>query len=68
MTDTERRRAKACQFAATLMADELRDDGDWVARLWSATVFFERYMELGADGTRKDFGPKRPRKLKLAEG
>lgn len=33
--------------------------------LWCLTVFFEMYLRKGSAGTRKDFGPKGPVKLKL---
>lgn len=32
-------------------------------RLWALVVFAEAYLEDGADGTRKDFGPKAGLKL-----
>jgi len=34
---------------------------------WSLVVFFERYLRDGAKGTLKDFGPKKPEKLKVVE-
>jgi hypothetical protein len=30
--------------------------------MWALAVFFDRYCQVGADKTRKDFGPKRPKK------
>ncbi len=34
---------------------------------WSLAVFFECYITGGAEGTRKEFGPRKPRKLKLVK-
>jgi hypothetical protein len=36
-----------------------------IPQLWSYAVFFESYIGEGAVGTRSDFGPKRPAKLKI---
>jgi hypothetical protein len=33
-------------------------------RIWSVTVFFEKYICDGAEGTIQDFGPKEPAELK----
>jgi hypothetical protein len=33
-----------------------------IEELWSLTVFFERYLERGARGTLKQFGPAEPGK------
>lgn len=57
-----RRREKACEFAAIVLAGQPVDDR--IPYGWSLAVFFERYMALGASGTAKDFGPKKPPKLK----
>lgn len=62
-----KRRIKACEFAAHLLATWDNEDGI-CPRLWSATVFFESYMTKGATHTMKDFGPKKPKKLKLVSG
>jgi hypothetical protein len=35
--------------------------------LWSTTVFFDRYLLLGADGTIDDFGPREPIQLRSIE-
>jgi hypothetical protein len=36
-------------------------------RIWSLTVFFEKYICDGGDGTADDFGPKEPIVLKSIE-
>ncbi len=59
-------RIKACELAAAVMAH--RTDERLVPQLWSAVVFFENYIDEGASGTRKAFGPKKPRKLKIVRG
>jgi hypothetical protein len=56
----------ACELAALVLAG--RHDYDFVPHGWSLAVFFETYIEHGADGTRKDFGPKKPAKLKAIKG
>lgn len=60
-----RNRELACKYAAMLMGND-HDSPDWGQRLWSATVFFEEYLDKGASGTRDDFGPKDPTELKIA--
>ena len=60
-----RRREKACEFAAIVLAGQPVDDR--IPYGWSLAVFFERYMAYGADGTMKDFGPKKPKKLKMVD-
>jgi hypothetical protein len=35
------------------------------AELWALTVFFERYLERGAKGTLKQFGPAKAKKAKI---
>jgi hypothetical protein len=50
-------------MAATTIQGEILS-GDVSSRLWSATVFFEKYMLDGADGTAEDFGYKDPVTLK----
>ena len=57
-----RNRELACKYAAMLMGNDHETD-DWGQRLWSATVFFEAYLARGAQGTLRDFGPKKPTKL-----
>lgn len=59
-------RWQACKMAATSIQGEILN-GDVCQRLWSATVFFERYMRFGGDGTLEDFGPKEPIILKPVE-
>lgn len=58
-------RVKACELAATVMAG--RPDEAFVPILWSLCVFFENYIDEGADGTRRYFGPKKPVKLKIVK-
>lgn len=60
-------RREACRLSALAMQGEF-SDGDISQRLWSLTVFFERYMLMGAEGTLEDFGPKEPVDLKAVEG
>jgi hypothetical protein len=59
-------RWQACKYAAAAMAS-LREDEEAGRRVWSYAVFFERYMIVGAEGTREDFGPKDPIELRLAK-
>ena len=59
-----RRREIACQCAAEIMAS--RPDQDMVPALWSLSVFFDAYMARGAEGAKRDFGPKKPAKLRIA--
>jgi hypothetical protein len=56
-------RIKACQLAALVLSG--RPNDELVPRAWSLTVFFENYIDQGAAGTRKDFGPKKAVKLKV---
>lgn len=54
-------RVRACELAATVMASH--ESGEpYAPKIWSLCVFFEQYIEFGADGTMKDFGPKKRRK------
>ena len=65
MTDRslKRDRIKACELAAIVMAGR---PGDNPAPLvWSLAVFFESYIAEGANGTQRDFGPKKPVKLRV---
>jgi hypothetical protein len=57
-------RIKACKLAAKVMAG--RPDDQVVPMLWSLCVFFENYIDCGAKWTQKDFGPKKPVKLRVA--
>lgn len=52
-------RIEACRLAAQVFQSD-----EYIPKLWSLAVFFENYMKEGAEGTRKDFGPKKPVKLK----
>lgn len=56
-------RIVACELAALVMSG--RGDETPVPMIWSLTVFFEEYITKGAPGTAKNFGPKKPAKLKL---
>ena len=60
----DRRRQLACAYAAQVMQGRGMD-GDIACRVWSLTVYFETYMAEGSEGTRKDFGFKRPPRLKI---
>lgn len=62
---SKKTRIKACELAAEVMAG--RPNELCVPHLWSLAVFFENYIDLGADGTRRDFGPKKPKKLKVVK-
>ncbi len=59
-------RIKACELAAEVMSG--RPDDLCIPNLWSLAVFFERYIDAGSSGTIKDFGPKKPVKLKVKNG
>lgn len=61
-------RIKACELAAEVLAGHAWEDAAPMPLGWSLAVFFEGYMLKGAKGTLKDFGPKRPRKLKSIRG
>lgn len=62
--DGLRVRRDACRFAAIVLST--RKDSEPLAPLaFSLAVFFEKYMLDGAAGTVKDFGPKKPVKLKV---
>lgn len=57
-------RWQACKMAA--LAIQNHTDKDEIApRVWSLTVFFEKYMCEGAEGTAADFGPKKPVQLEI---
>ncbi len=61
----ERLRAKACEYAATVLSG--RDESTELTPLaFSLAVFFEGYMLGGAGATVRDFGPKKPVKLSSA--
>ena len=55
-------RLEACRLAALVMAG--RPDDSPAPLLWSMAVFFESYISFGSEYTMKDFGPKKPVKLK----
>lgn len=42
-----------------------RSDLELHPKAWSLAVFFESYIAHGADWTKKPFGPKKPKKLKV---
>lgn len=58
-------RIKAVELAAgvMLLADHSRTD--FGERLWALSAFFEDYIETGAKGTRRYFGPRKAKVLKL---
>lgn len=62
---TKKVRIKACELAAKVMAG--RPNELCIPQLWSLAVFFESYIEQGAAWTKKPFGPKTPKKLKVAK-
>lgn len=57
-------RIKAVELAAQVLA--ARQDLEICPHAWCLSVFFESYIEHGSAGTQKDFGPKKPTKLKTA--
>lgn len=61
----EKRRAKACKMAAEVLGGAGPVMDGWAPVIWSLSVFFEQYMATGAKGTRKDFGPRKAKVLKL---
>lgn len=56
-------RMEACRLAAMVLSS--RPDEALMPTGWSLAVFFESYIAHGADWTRKPFGPKKPKKLKV---
>ena len=54
-------RRLAVKAASKLLVGHIPDK----ETLWAFTVFFDRYMDVGANGTMKHFGPKKGRVLKL---
>lgn len=59
-------RDKACRYAAMVLST--RKEAEALTPLaFSLAVFFEMYIADGAAATRKDFGPKKPAKLKVAK-
>ncbi len=54
-------RIEAIHAAANVMAGLEYTPGT----LWSLCVFFERYLLVGANGTMKQFGPKKAKKAKV---
>jgi hypothetical protein len=64
--EAERIRTEACRCAATVLAG--RSETALAPTCWSPSVFFETYIANGSKATRKDFGPKKPVKLKIAKG
>jgi len=59
-------RIEACRLAAEAFKSPSFDGTNAGSDLWSLSVFFEQYIREGAAGTRRDFGPKGPAKLKIA--
>lgn len=56
-------RTEACRLAATVLAGH--PERLLSPTCWSLAVFFEKYMLEGADRTMKEFGPKKPAKLRV---
>lgn len=59
-----RNRIEAINAAAIAFTGGQYDSGE---ELWALTVFFERYLERGAHGTLKQFGPKKTKKAKVLQ-
>lgn len=58
-------RWQACKLAATVVSGwNNGPDAGITPRLWSVTVFFELYLQHGAEGTHEEFGPSDPVKLR----
>jgi hypothetical protein len=62
LTRTELRRVEAINAAAIAFSS---GDYDSIEELWALAVFFERYLEGGAKGTIKEFGPKKTATAKV---
>lgn len=60
-------RIEACRLAAEAFNSPAMTGTNAANDLWCLAVFFETYIRDGAKGTRKDFGPKGPAKLRVAE-
>lgn len=59
-------RDKACKYAAIVLST--RKETEALAPLaFSLAVFFESYIEGGSEATAKDFGPKKPAKIRVAK-
>lgn len=56
-------RRDACRLAAQALRATDIEDG-YAPRIWSLTVFFERYLIFGAQDTLPDFGPPEPTQLR----
>jgi hypothetical protein len=58
-------RQRACKYAAIVLSTRKNEDS--LAPLaFSLAVFFESYIAGGSKATAKDFGPKKPVKLKVS--
>ena len=62
----KRTREKACELAALVLSGR-PNEAALLPIGWSLAVFFERYIDGGAEATRKEFGPRKPRKLKVTK-
>lgn len=58
-------RVEACRLAAQVVAS--RPDCAPSPLLWSLAVFFETYIGQGSGATYKEFGPKKPVKLRVVK-
>lgn len=67
MTKQSRRRTRKNRLAAIDAAALAFTGGQFETseELWALTVFFERYLERGARGTLKQFGPPKAKKAKV---
>lgn len=58
-------RTDACRFAAEVLSS--RPELEVCPMVWSLCVFFESYIMKGANDTWRDFGPKKPAKLRVVK-
>ena len=56
-------RTEAARCAATVLAG--RKDDTVTPMAWCLAVFFESYIAKGSEYTHRDFGPKKPVKLRV---
>lgn len=59
-------KAMTVRVAAVKAASSaLQNDRFGTVDVWALAVFYEQYIWEGGDGTRKQFGPKKPKKAKI---
>lgn len=64
-TGTYQIRLQALELATQAMnLYDFESGQGFMSTLYSLTVFYEKYLLEGSEGTRKEFGPKPPIKLK----